>query len=131
MNLDKYEQSLLDGWEDVYKKGQLTLWILLALKDSPKHMADIKLFIEKATNNTLTADDKSVYRALRRYKAADMITFTTVPGNSGPDRKIYALSATGEHVLVAFCTRNITDVFFKSSTQKLIEGKDNEKDSKK
>ncbi|MGF7229108.1 MAG: PadR family transcriptional regulator [Candidatus Saccharibacteria bacterium] len=119
--LDKYEEQLVKGWEDMYKKGQLTLWILLALHDGPKHMNDIKLFIAAQTNDTLGADDKSMYRALRRYHAAEMIGFTTTPSQNGPDRKIYELTQVGQHVLVAFCKRNITDVFYKSSVQNLIK----------
>jgi len=30
--MNEYEQQLLDGWEEVFKKGQLTLWIMLALR---------------------------------------------------------------------------------------------------
>ena len=64
--LDKYEKELLAGWEEVYKKGHLTLWILLSLKHSPKHMTQIKRFLQAYTDGTLWADDKSIYRALRR-----------------------------------------------------------------
>src|SRR5215207_3331992 len=99
MPLSNYEQELLKGWEEIYKKGQLTFWILLALKDGPKHMAQIKAFIRQHTNYTIMADDQSMYRALRRYHAAEMIDFTTEPGQSGPDRKIYRLAPIGAHVL--------------------------------
>jgi len=121
VTLDSYENSLLSGWEDIYKKGQLTLWILLALRDSPKYMAQIKTFITEATSNTLLADDKSMYRALRRYHAAEMITFSTVPSETGPDRKLYQLASAGERVLAAFCERNIVPVFYRPDIQKLIE----------
>jgi DNA-binding PadR family transcriptional regulator len=67
LSLNTYEKTLLEGWEDTAKKGHLTLWILLALKDGSKHMAVVKTFITTATNGLLEADDKSMYRALRRY----------------------------------------------------------------
>jgi PadR family transcriptional regulator PadR len=118
--LDNYEQKLLDGWEDVFKKGQLTLWIMLALKDGPKHMADIKYFIQHATNGTLSADDKSMYRALRRYYDAELLDFTTKSGN-GPDLKIYSLTKIGSRVLDSFVERNITKVFYKLNIRELIE----------
>jgi PadR family transcriptional regulator PadR len=118
--LDAYEQKLLDGWEDVFKKGQLTLWIMLALKDGPKHMADIKQFIHEATNDSLSADDKSMYRALRRYYEAELLSFINQPGN-GPDRKVYALTEIGHKVLRSFVTRNITEVFYKPHIKALIE----------
>lgn len=107
MALSKYEQKLLDGWEDVYKKSQLTLWILLALKNGPKQMTSIKLYIEQATAHVLSVDDKSMYRALRRFKDADLVTYRTTPSLKGPDLKIYSLSHTGLTVLDSFISRNV------------------------
>ncbi len=120
MILDDYEQQLLNGWEDVFKKGQLTMWILLSLKDGPKHMAEIKALIKDLTNGTLSADDQSMYRALRRYYDAEMVAFTSQTGNSGPDRKVYSLTPTGMRVLTQFLDRNITGVFYKPATSALI-----------
>jgi len=120
-SLDTYEQKLLDGWEEVFKKGQLTLWIMLALKDGPKHMNEIKEFMHTHTNGTLNADNQSMYRALRRYHDTELVDFTQVPGKAGPDLKIYALSHTGDKVLRAFVKRNILDVFFSSPIKELIK----------
>ncbi len=119
--LDSYEQKLLEGWEDVFKKSQLTLWILLALKDGSKHMAEMKQFILDATNDQLEADDKSMYRALRRYYDVEMVDFRTEPNDKGPDRKIYFLTASGRNVLQQFIKRNILQIFFKPSVRKLLE----------
>lgn len=123
--LDKYAQQLLASWEEIFKKGQLTLWIMLALKDGPKYMADIKQFIAEATNGILSADDHSMYRALRRYYEAELVDFTQIPGNqSGLDRKTYQLTKLGEEVLDAFVSRNITEVFFKPNIKQLIGRKE-------
>jgi PadR family transcriptional regulator, regulatory protein PadR len=122
-NLDKYELRLLKSWEEVYKKGQLTFWILIALKDGPKYMVDIKKFVADRTAQTFNVDDQSMYRALRRYYASELIEFTYAPGNNGPERKIYSLTGIGRNVLAAFSDRNIVGVFYNSSTQKLIEEK--------
>ncbi len=110
---------LLEGWEDVYKKSQLTLWVLLALKDSPKSMADIKNFIHDRTNQTITADDKSMYRALRRFAEADLISATSLPNPNGPDMKQWQLTNSGSWVLAQFISRNITDVLLHSRNQDL------------
>jgi len=113
--------KLLEGWEDVFKKGQLTLWILLALKDGSKHMAEIKEFIYRTTNGTLSADDKSLYRALRRFADAEMVGFRLAPSGSGPELKIYSLSNTGLSVLDSFVKRNITAVFFNKQVKELLK----------
>lgn len=117
-----YENTLLSGWEEVYKKGQLTLWIMLALKDGPKHAGEIKMFIEKSTNDLLSADNQSMYRALRRYTAANLVEFTKKPGKAGPDLKEYRLTHIGSNVLNNFVKRNITSSLFKPHIIKLLKG---------
>lgn len=119
--MDPYAKKLLDGWEEVFKKGQLTLWVMLALKDSPKHMGAIKKFINEATDGTLSADDQSMYRALRRYYDVELVTYTSEQGNGGPDRKVYSLTDTGLEVLDAFTKRNIVSVLYKPNIKELIE----------
>lgn len=117
-----FEQTLLTGWEDVYKKSQLTLWILLALKDAPKHMAAIKQFIVQTSGDGMAADDQSMYRALRRFKDAQMVDFTMRAGQKGPDLKQYYLTTTGRNVLTTFLDRNISSVFYSKQVQELIQG---------
>lgn len=119
--LDEYERKLLESWEEVFKKGQLTLWIMLSLMDGPKHMAEIRAFIAQATASTLTADDQSIYRALRRYFDTEMVDFTTEPGDSGPDRKVYRLTKIGDKVLAAFVQRNIVAIWYQPMVQRLIQ----------
>ena len=115
-----YIDKLLFAWEEVHKRGHLTLWILLALKDGPKHMDEIKQFINHSTNGTLSVDDKSIYRALRRYYDTELVDFTTAPGN-GPDRKVYSLAPIGAQLLQRFVERNITGLFFQPRIKRLIE----------
>lgn len=122
-NLNDYERKILLVWEEVYKKGQLTFWILLSLRVRNQYMQSIKKFIEKSTNGTLEADDKSMYRALRRLVQMDLIFYKDEPSpQSGPSRKSYFLTDAGEKVLQAFINRNITGIFFKPELIKLLKG---------
>ena len=57
--------DLLNSWEETYKKGQLTLWIFLSLKDGDKYVDEIKYFIEnpiKITEMGLASRDIVVKR---------------------------------------------------------------------
>lgn len=119
--LPKLEQTILQAWEETYKKSQLTLWILLALKDNPKHMSEIKQFIIRMHGESLAADNQSMYRALRRFKDAQLITFTLRAGRKGPDLKQYFLTSTGRTVLQAFLDRNIIPVLYSQTVEKLIK----------
>lgn len=111
---------LLAGWEEVHKKSQLTLWILLALKDGAKSMSDIKGFIQRQTKDQIEADDKSMYRALRRFNQADLISSTKQSNPAGPDIKLWQLTDTGVWVLEKFIERNITDIFFNQANRDLF-----------
>jgi len=105
--MDSYEQKLLLGWEDIYKRGLLTFWILLSLVEEPKYMAEIRQFIENQSRDSFAVEDQSLYRALRRYVDSEMITFSTRRTSNGPDRKYYELTSIGRRVLTAFTKRNI------------------------
>ena len=122
-NLDTYGQKVLTSWEEVYKKGQLTFWLLVALKEGPKHMAAIKDYITTATGGTLTADNQSMYRALRRFYEAELLDADSSPGSGGAERKVYRLSPLGSQVLDAFTQRNITNVYYQPALQELLERK--------
>lgn len=121
MKLSNYEQTLLEGWEETHKKGQLTFWMLFSLYESGKHMSGIKEWVYSMTHGTITADDQSMYRALRRLKSADIIQFENVPSTSGPDLKVYHLTDIGERVLGAFAKRNISSIYLQPRIRKLIQ----------
>lgn len=121
IKLNPFEETLLKGWEDVYLKSQLTLWLLLALRDSEKHMAEIKSFIGEATNMLLAPDEKSIYRTLRRLTNAELISFSERPGKGGPDYKIFRLSEVGKKVLASFLRRNVIDIYYRPDIRTLIK----------
>lgn len=113
------KQTLLEGWEDVYKKSQLTLWILLSLKTSSSNMSEIKDFIKKRTEDTIAVDDKSMYRALRRFAEADLIYPISHPNPTGPAIKVWHLTETGSWVLTEFIKRNMSNVLLNPMNEDL------------
>lgn len=121
INDKDFKETLLQGWEDVYLKSQLTLWLLISLKAGEKHMAEIKSFVEQATNHRLSPDDKSMYRTLRRLTAGEMIQYVQKPAKKGPDYKVFGLTGQGQQVLHSFLERNIISVFYKPELRTLIE----------
>lgn len=116
---EKYKMELLEAWEDTYKKGQLTLWVFLALKEGEKYVDEIKVFVEKKTKGTLTCEEQSLYRTLRKYKELEMVDYTTKPGQGGPERKYYYLTEMGTELLQMFTRRNI-NLFFQPEIKDLM-----------
>jgi DNA-binding PadR family transcriptional regulator len=112
--MDKKEQKdkqffeeLLSAWEETYKKGQLTLWIFLSLKQGEKYVEEIKKFVEEQTKGTLTCEEQSLYRTLRKYRDLKMVDFKNGPGEGGPERKYYFLTPLGLELLHKFTDRNM------------------------
>lgn len=113
-------KDLLSSWEETYKKGQLTLWIFLALKDGQKYVDEIKNFIETKSQNTISCEEQSLYRNLRKYQHIDVVAFNSKKGNKGPDRKYYYLTVLGKELLNTFIERNIK-LFFTNEIHNLLK----------
>jgi DNA-binding PadR family transcriptional regulator len=112
--------DLLSSWEETYKKGQLTLWVFLALKDGQKYVDEIKVFIETKSNNTINCEEQSLYRNLRKYEHINVVSFENRKGNKGPNRKYYFLTPMGNDLLEQFIDRNI-NLFFSSEIYNLLK----------
>ncbi len=99
--------TLLDQWESVYKKGLLTFWLLMLLRDRPMYVFEMGQALDAASQHTITADEKSLYRALRRFQAMGVVESTWQPSDVGPRRRYYHLTELGTELLRRFAQRNI------------------------
>lgn len=100
-------QTLLGQWEAVYKKGLLTFWLLLLLHERPMYVFEMAEELAEISQGTVTADQKSLYRALRRFEAAGLVRSTWQPSDVGPRRRYYHLTKLGIDLLRGFVQRNI------------------------
>lgn len=123
MNTNNHLAELLSAWEETYKKGQLTLWIFLALKDGKKYVDEIKAFVEEQSRNTMTCESQSLYRNLRKFQHVGVVDFEAGEGNKGPERKYYFLTDQGQSLLNSFIERNIK-LFFNEQIINLINKED-------
>ena len=119
---EKYKMDLLTNWEETYKKGQLTFWILLSLRDNPLYIGEIQDFIKSATNGTILCEDQSIYRSLRKFYNLEIVDYKLGEGNKGPNRKYYALTEIGRELLQSFIRRNIS-LFYNKKISDLINNK--------
>jgi len=99
--------TLLDQWESVYKKGLLTFWLLLLLDERPMYVLEMGEALDEASQGTVSADEKSLYRALRRFEAMGLVESTWQPSDVGPRRRYYHLTDLGLALLRRFIQRNI------------------------
>jgi PadR family transcriptional regulator, regulatory protein PadR len=99
--------ELLSNWEEVYKKGLLSFWILLLLSERPSYPFEMRPLIEEISQGTITADENSIYRTLTRFNDLGIIASETRPSSQGPDRRYYHLTEKGKLLLQRFTERNI------------------------
>ena len=119
----RYVEQVVDAWEEGYKKGLLTFWVLLSLHNGDKHMQQIKLYIEAETSSNLTVDEKSLYRSLTRFRKMELVTTYDMPSqNGGPPLKVYGLAPPGHAALKLFYERNIAQVFLTKQFDKETKG---------
>ena len=101
-------EELVYEWDDVYKKGQSSLWVLLSIYEGKKFSAEILEFMYEATDGTFEVKEQSLYRALRRFKGMGMVTVSEEDSpNGGPKRKFYELTTLGREVLGRFIDLHI------------------------
>ncbi len=119
MNDEKYLEKLLVNWEETYKKGQLTFWIMLSLKEQSLFQEEIKERIDQLTDGAMTCKDQSLYRALRKFYEVELVDYEMRPGHKGPERKYYFLTPLGKVLLKRFIDRNIK-LFYNEKIVQLI-----------
>ncbi len=99
--------ALLKNWEEAYKKGLLTFWLLLYLHERPAYAYELSVAIGKLSQGTVTADDNSIYRALNRFESLGLVESELRQSDVGPQRRYYQLTDTGLELLRQFIQRNI------------------------
>jgi PadR family transcriptional regulator, regulatory protein PadR len=102
-NIDR----LLDQWEETYKKGLLSFWLLLLLAQRRAYPYEIKGAISELSQNTINADENSIYRALNRLAQSGIVDSEVQSSLTGPSRRYFFLTDLGKELLTRFITRNI------------------------
>jgi len=115
-----YEQKLLSDWEDVFRQGLLTFWVLMVLVDDELSVPGIKEAVEKLTKGRYVAAEQTLYRLLRKQYELELVDYTEVASENGPMKKKYSLSPLGRKLLQEFSRRNIS-LFHQPDVLKLIE----------
>jgi DNA-binding PadR family transcriptional regulator len=99
--------ELLQKWEEVYKRGLLSFWLLLLLSQRPAYPREIDQALAEISLDSISADDNSIYRALSRFEDMGIVSSELQQSELGPPRKYYKLNEKGLQLLAGFIQRNI------------------------
>lgn len=100
-DLNEDEAIFLQSWEDVFKKGIVTYWVLFHLS---KEHYDAGTLYKLISENDTTMNEHSMYRLLRRLYDVGLLEKPRVEGR----QKFYFISEKGRNILDVFTARNIT-----------------------
>lgn len=98
---------LLATWETNYKKGLLTLWLLLALHERERYAFELSDQVNEISLGSMSADGNSIYRALSRFEEMGLVASHWSGSEIGPDRRYYRLTPLGHELLRSFIRRNL------------------------
>ena len=112
--------ELLSKWEETYKKGLLSFWILLLLYERPSYPYEMSAEVVKISQGTISVDDNSIYRALNRFESVGIVKSELQQSNTGPQRRYYVLTQKGLGLLTEFIQRNI-QVFGRPPVEERIQ----------
>ena len=113
-------EILLTQWEETYKKGLLSFWLLLLLDQHKAYPYEIRSAITEMSRNTINADENSIYRSLNRLADLGIVNSEVFPSETGPSRRYFFLTSLGRELLTRFITRNIL-VFEQPEVADLIQ----------
>ena len=99
--------DLLNKWEETYKKGLLSFWMLLLLYERPSYPYEMSAEVSKLSQGTISVDDNSIYRALNRFESVGIVKSELQQSSTGPQRRYYSLTNKGKALLTQFIQRNI------------------------
>ncbi len=99
-DLTKDETDFLLSWEDVYKKGIVTFWVLYYLSQKQYDAGTLYTLISA---NDASLNEHSMYRLLRRLYDVGLLEQTRKEGRN----KYYTISEKGKNILNTFTARNI------------------------
>lgn len=100
IDLDNDETQFLNDWEEVYKKGIITFWVLFY---ASQRAYDAKSLYEQLEGSDTFLNEHSIYRLLRRLYDVGVIDQSHTEGRN----KFYTISPKGSRILTAFMARNI------------------------
>ena len=118
----------VDEWSEVYKKGQLSFWVLLSLFEEKRYAADVLTFLQEVSDGEFVVKEQSLYRALRRFRAMKLIdSVKEASPSSGSKRHYYFLTPAGREVLKQYTDRNIKPLYKQSIVHLISNLEGNEK----
>lgn len=104
---DKEIKQLIEKWEEIYKRGLLSFWLLLLLSERPYYPYEIGDALREVSQGSITADKNSIYRALSRFEELQIVSSEIKASDTGPARRYYHLTPKGQQLLSEFIRRNI------------------------
>jgi PadR family transcriptional regulator PadR len=98
----KNVETVLKSWAKEYKKGFISYFILLFLKERPMYGFEISKQLMGITDSGLIFQESGIYQILKNLQKNGMVSFEWQKSSKGPQRKCYIISDEGNDLLERF-----------------------------
>jgi PadR family transcriptional regulator, regulatory protein PadR len=85
--------------EDARVHGLIQAMLLLGVGEQPRHGYELAKVLSKELPEGMVPDAAVIYRILRKFEQEGFVASRLTPGEGGPARKVYTLTAGGEDYL--------------------------------
>ncbi|MFO7916402.1 MAG: PadR family transcriptional regulator [Candidatus Krumholzibacteriales bacterium] len=109
---DKKTERFLRIWSREYKKGFLTYFILLLLKDTPMYGLEIANKLKHISDRSVRLHGSNIYQILKKLKLHGMVSSKMKDSIKGPSRKYYYIEEKGTELLVVFTQEYVIPLHF-------------------
>lgn len=83
--------------------------MLAALAHRPRSGYDLNKWFDRSASHFCTAGYSSVYPALAMFEREGLVVHETVPGDRGPERKVYSVTGRGREALLGWAAEPASD----------------------
>ncbi|MCP2620265.1 PadR family transcriptional regulator [Candidatus Aminicenantes bacterium AC-334-K16] len=95
-------RKILVKWSREYKKGFLSFFVLIFLKEKPMYGYEIHHRLEELTGQDGFIQESSIYQILKKMQKLGLVSSYWKKSPRGPKRKYYRLQASGLTLLEEF-----------------------------
>jgi len=105
-------EEFLKIWSREYKKGFLTYFILLLLKENPMYGLEIADNLKEIMGGSVRLHGSNIYQILKKLKKNGMVSSKRKNSIKGPARKYYYIEPNGIRLLQIFTEKYILPLHF-------------------
>jgi PadR family transcriptional regulator PadR len=119
MTLRRNVEATLALWTREYKKGFLSYFVLMLLKDRPTYGFELIGRLSEMTRGEMVFQESGIYHILNNLNRKKFVTAQWRRSDKGPKRKYYHITDSGEQLIGVFTEQSVLPIM--STLRELVK----------